>query len=75
VQESLLFAVNPVVFSDVFIQSPCSELFLFFGEPGGGSWEIGDDEEGEQGNENLRQLVKILFFNEPEGLQLMLLRR
>jgi hypothetical protein len=57
VQESLLFAINPVIFTDVFVQSPSSELFFFFGQPGSGTWEIGDDEEGEQGNDDLSRLV------------------
>jgi hypothetical protein len=45
VQESLLFAIDPVVFSDIFVQSPSGELFLFFGQPGSRTWEIRNDEE------------------------------
>jgi len=52
-QKGLLLAINPIIFSNVLVQSPSSELFLLLREPSRSSWEIGDDEECEESNENL----------------------
>jgi hypothetical protein len=56
-QKGLLLAINPIIFSNVLVQSPSSELFLLLREPSRSSWEIGDDEECEESNENLLKLI------------------
>lgn len=56
-QKCLLLAINPIIFSNILVQSPSGKLFLLFGEPSRGSWEIRDDEEGEESKEDLFQLV------------------
>ena len=51
-QERLLLAVNPVIFADIFLQSPNSQLFFFLGEPGSGPREIGQNENADKGDDN-----------------------
>lgn len=52
-EECLLFAADPVIFTDIFVKSPGSELLLFLGKPSCGSREVGKNEEREQGDKDL----------------------
>lgn len=46
----MLFTIHPVVLTDVFLQPPSGKLLLFFAEPAGGSREVGQNEDGDGGN-------------------------
>lgn len=46
----MLFTIHPVVLTDVFLQPPSGQLLLFFAEPTGGSGEVGQNEDGDGGN-------------------------
>jgi hypothetical protein len=52
VQERLLLAVNPVVFTDILFQSPGSQFLLLFREPAGGAREVGQDPDGDESDNN-----------------------
>ena len=43
-----MLGIYPVVFSDIFFQSPYCEFALVVCQPGGCSWEIRDNEEGDK---------------------------
>jgi hypothetical protein len=48
VEKGLLFTIDPIIFSDIFVESPYCKLLLGFGEPSCGAGKIGDDENGNQ---------------------------
>lgn len=46
-QEGLLFAVDPVVLANIFLQTPGSECLFLFREPACGTGEVGKNEDGD----------------------------
>lgn len=48
--QGLLFAIGPVIGSDILLQTPSGEGSLFFGQPGCRSREVGENEEGCKGD-------------------------
>lgn len=46
--EGLSFTADPIVHTDIFLESPGSKLALFLRKPLGGTREVGEDEEGEE---------------------------
>ena len=48
VPEGLSFTADPIVHTNILLESPGSELALFLREPLGGTREVGKDEEGEE---------------------------
>lgn len=49
-EERLILAAGPVVYSDVFLQPPDRELTFFLSEPFGGCGEVRQDEEADTGD-------------------------
>lgn len=45
-----MFGINPVVFADVFLETPCSELLFLFRKPCSGTREVGQDPHGNERN-------------------------
>lgn len=52
VKEGLLLAVDPVILADILFQTPSSQCLLLFGEPARGTGEIGQDEDGDHGDDD-----------------------
>jgi hypothetical protein len=50
----LSFAADPVIFANIFVESPDGELAFFFGEPGGCAWKIGKNKKGDTCNGTLQ---------------------
>lgn len=52
VQEGLILAVDPVVLTDILLQTPGSQSLFLFGEPGSGTGEVGQDEDSNHSNDD-----------------------
>jgi hypothetical protein len=50
VPERLSFAADPIVHTNILLKPPGGELALFFRKPLGGTREVGEDEESNEGN-------------------------
>jgi hypothetical protein len=48
--ERLPLTADPIVHTDILLESPGSELALFFRKPLGGTREVGEDKESDEGN-------------------------
>lgn len=51
-QERLLFAVDPVILTNILLETPCSQVLLFFGEPWGCTREVGQDPDRNESDDN-----------------------
>lgn len=45
-----MLRVNPIIFADILLKSPCRKLAFLFGKPGCGTWEVWKDPECGEGN-------------------------
>jgi hypothetical protein len=50
--KALMFAVNPVILANVFLQPPGCKFLLFFREPTRRTREVRQDEGGKYGNDD-----------------------
>ena len=64
-----MFAIDPVFFADVFSESPGRELFFLISQPGGRSWKIRDDEDGNDSDKYLCEVSVQWGGLGPEDLQ------
>lgn len=51
-EETLVFGVDPIVLTDVLVQTPNGQLFFFFTQPSGGSGEVGEDQRANRGHDD-----------------------
>jgi len=52
VEEGLLLAVDPIILTNILLQTPHSQFPLVLSEPASGTGKVGQDENGGKGNHN-----------------------
>lgn len=51
-KERLLFGVNPIVLTDILLETPSGELLFLLSEPARSTREVGEDEHRQEGNDD-----------------------